>query len=498
MRLYLIPFKDFLSGKTKTAAGIEMLQMVMTEVYNKDQLAPLQDAPLTREKSEDLSTKRLEIITIKTEAKPWPLGTPFVLWGEHEEARSILFYGRLTEARLAPETNVSRSNSLLWQLRLMGEPWPEALDSKATQKLPQGRVLDLTSMTFEGSIKVQEPSMPRQLNLTLQAEWLQKLEDVLELGPVVEALFPSGRASSLNREFGAAALDGAKSGYTLLKAALEPEAPPETGILRLYPTTTPPLKLATGTAQDATQAPTEIALPRHWFRVTWCVAWLYEQKRIETLFVMIPLAPSGEKEEEIRLKIPNVEVLEGFSEGEATLKALWPKLLEEAEAELKWQLFAKFQAKVTFAVPFEEGLKRTLGQAVRICPRENEAGFEGTIQQLELVADGVQREARLTIACTPPWLRAWRGRPWRLKDLKELTPLEGLTAPLTAEEAVVEGGVENDAEAQFAALARQTWRSRKEIAAFLRDNPTRIDLRLRDLRTRKHLSHALMAEVEKG
>ncbi len=86
--------------------------------------------------------------------------------------------------------------------------------------------------------------------------------------------------------------------------------PPSTGVLDLYPTTMPPLACGKET----------VVLPRYWFRSIWKLLWDYEQKRIERLTLVLPLAPRGDAEPlALSLKVQDVETLEGFSPQRATL-----------------------------------------------------------------------------------------------------------------------------------------------------------------------------------
>lgn len=467
MKIYLTKGTALPEGAKETERAIEILALKWER---------------SLEKSEVKQTLAAKVV--RTNAKAGAFEGAFVLWTEEEAERKILFRGRLLMAQRTDTESV-------WLLRF-AEDLEGTSPSESPLTNPDEPARDLTPFVFEGTVKIQEASAPRCLRLTLQAEWLQKLGGVLDLGSRVAALFPKGHASSLNRAFGSAQFDGAKSGYTILEASFTPEMPPETGILDLYPLTTPPMVLAAREGKKSS----EMVLPRYWFQTTWRVAWLYEQKRIETLSTEIPLNEAGEGALELRFKVPNVEALDGFDEGKATLEPLWPTLLKEVETQLKTELFERFQETITVSVPFEVGSDMALGQTVRV--RLADEVLCGEVRAVMVEAEGVQREARVTMACAARWLKLWRDQAWKLGALQEREPLQGLTASLTADDAILDGTVENDAEAQFALLAGRTWTSPQEIAAFLKSHATRIDLRLRDLRTRKHLEHALMAEVDVG
>lgn len=463
MKIYLSKISNF---KNKEPGGIEILFL-----------------KLERKLEDEVRKQILSAKVVRTEGTNWSADETFILWDQEGKKQQILFVGRLLSAQLIEEVG-------LWQL-LLTETSVEDFSMSEERGMPCENLLDVTSSVFEGTIKFHELQPPRFLRLTLQAEWLQKLEGILDLSSNVAALFPRGRVSSLNRTFGAVQFDGAKTGYTLLSASFEPEWPPETGALAIYPTTTPPLKVRRKSEKQKQSS--EVVLPRYWFKVTWKVAWFYEQKRVETFSTKILFHPFGEGELNIRLKVPHVETLEKFDEGMATLESLWPTLLKEAEVQIKENIHKRFQRKVTFAIPFEDGFEMTLGRRVQI--RLANEILRGCVQSVEFEADGVQQEARVTMSSTEDWLATWKAQTWKLGTLQEDQPVKGLTVPLTSENAILEGAVENDAEAQFTALARQTWTSPQEIAAFLKEHSTRISLRLRDLRTQKRLEHFLIAET---
>lgn len=467
MRIYLTTVSDFLKNKKGARQGLEMTALRLERIFD-----------------EETERQTLVVKAFYTPLGIWSTETPFILWEMAPSNRFILFCGRLLTAQPTDEENI-------WQLRFVETSVEGIPLSKVTFCRQADDALDLTPFIFEDSLTIQETQPPRCLRLTLQAEWLQKLGGVLDLGSSVSALFPKGHVSSLNRTFGTAQFEGAKSGYTLLEASFEVERPPATGALGVYPTTTPSLDFIP--QKRGTKKPPPLVLPRYWFRAVWRVAWLYEQKRIETLVAEIPLNPNGEGELDIRLKVPNVETLEGFDESVATLESLWPILFKNVETELKADLAMRFQEKIGVAVPFEIGLKLALGQLVQV----HWAGqtLQGHIQTMSFTADGVQREVRLILQSTAGWFNEWMKRMWKLDALQICAPIEGLVKPLSPEDAILDGTVENDAETQFALLAKRTWTSPREIVPFLKEHATRVDLRLRDLRTHKHLEQALIAKI---
>lgn len=368
-------------------------------------------------------------------------------------------------------------------------------------------LVNLTSCIFEGSVNVQTPPQPGDLRIHLQAEWLQKMDGCLDLGTTLAAAFPKGKVNSLNANLQWAPRP-LRSDYTVVRAAFERVAAPQTGALGIYPEAMPPLTCGKETVQ----------LPRHWFQATWKLMWSYEQKRVERLTLSCPFGQTGDPLD-LSLKVTDVESIDGFTPQRATLAAptlperapeenqaeepqasqrepqetnVWEAVAKEAIQTLKPQLLQRFSSKISVKLPFEVALGLNLGQRVQF--QFEGRTLQGKIVRLELQANGPRRVASLTLESIPDWLSTWCQTRWEMGPMQETSKLQGLTAPLTPEDGV-DLTVEHHAEDQYDLLQQAQPKSKAEVRQILRQHPTRIRIRLKPLRTTRHLSHDLTASL---
>ncbi|MDR1597715.1 MAG: hypothetical protein LBR89_02150 [Holosporales bacterium] len=345
--------------------------------------------------------------------------------------------------------------------------------------------VDLTPYVFDKSLKFSDPLPPRAINVELQADWIQRNSGILDLASSISARFPQGIISSLNANLGECAPNTHKSGYTILESSFESILPPSTGVLDAYPVQTPALVI-----EDSPQT-----LPRYWFKARWKFAWEYEQKRVEKLSIQLPFCPFGKDDERIHLKVQGFEQLPRFSAHLATLHTLWPDITNDAIASLKKDLYVKYQSTAACSVPFEIGATLRLQQSVKITYANG--SVSGQLREIACVCDGAnKRYANLSISVAPPWLQQWRQANYALKEIVEASALEGLTdRELTETTGVTDIIIENDADVQFEKLASQHIASHQRLRELLDEHSTRIVVRMRDLKTKRHLVHLLEGQV---
>lgn len=362
-------------------------------------------------------------------------------------------------------------------------------------------LIDLTSVTFDVTPSKKREPPPGPLRLVLQAEWLQQANGVLDLGSCLAAAFPKGKISSLNSCLQMSPSAHLRSGYTSMPPMFERITPPSTGCLGLYPTTMPPLKCGDET----------VTLPRHWFQATWSLYWSYEQKRSEKLTVTCPLGPEGGDPVEITLKVRDIAALPGFSSQRATLAAyeeeppplfqekestsLWSSVVKEALEQIQKELVERFATVTTLKVPLHEGVKLALGQPV--CIQLGKERLAGTLFAKDFYADGPKQEAVLHLRSLPPWLQAWQPQNFALGPLRHKSPLAGLTEKEARNaEGWVDIDVENAADEQWAKILEAKPPSKRAAEAWLRQNPTSIQIRLKSLRAIRSLLHELEGECK--
>jgi hypothetical protein len=344
--------------------------------------------------------------------------------------------------------------------------------------------IDITSYVFDKSLHFIEQKVHKNINVTLHAEWLQKNGGIFDFGKRIASQFPKGIISSLNKSFGKCDFTIKKSGYTLLASSFDNITPHQTGGLDIYPRHTPNI-LVGGKS---------VSLPRYWFHGTWKMSWEYEQKRVEKLSFKLPLCKFGVSEDELILNVQNVEDLDDFHATTASLTKLWPKIVHNALASIKADLFTKYQSLVKCVVPFEFGITLKLLQLVRITYADRSVC--GKIIEIEGIAENTHKSASVSIAMIPLWLELWNKSKHTIDNIMETCPLEGqVEQELTENESIVDVIIENDAETQITKLTNRKYTTESEMRAFLSEQSTCIFVRLKDLTTKKHLVHTLAAEV---
>ncbi|MDR1907937.1 MAG: hypothetical protein LBQ43_03700 [Holosporales bacterium] len=348
-------------------------------------------------------------------------------------------------------------------------------------------VADITPHVFDKSLKFAEKILPAHFDVTLQADWIQHNEGIFDFGDRISALFPEGIINSLNATFGECVAQTHKSGYTIMDSSFEQTSPPSTGVLDVYPIQMP--SISVGGALKS--------LPRYWFRAKWRLAWEYEQKRVEKLSFQLPFCPSGEGGEPLHLKVQDLDQVASCYERRATLGPLWNQIAYHAFASFKKDIYGKYKSIVRCSVLFDIGVKLHLQQVVEITYERNH--IIGEVCEITCVQEGVAKQyANIAIAVVPPWLQAWMDSPHALEKIEEVCAIEGLTEEeLTESSGLADVAIENDAETQFNKISSNLaqFSTMQELQAFLSKHSTRIFVRLKDLKTKRHLVHLLKARI---
>ncbi|MDR1208554.1 MAG: hypothetical protein LBJ89_04355 [Holosporales bacterium] len=350
---------------------------------------------------------------------------------------------------------------------------------------PVPALINLTPYVFDQTIKFAEQRVPHRINITLQADWLQQCAGILDLGPNIATQFPMGMINSLNATFGECVHQTRKSGYTVMDSSFTQIAPPSTGILNVYPT-----------LETVRVGQTSAQIKRYWFTCAWNIAWEYEQKRVEKLSFDLPFCPVGEYEESLHMKAEDVESLPGFNLSDATLRHLWADIVTQALNTIKETLCEKYCTTVSFSVPFHIAASLRLQQSVQFS--YGAQTICGRVSSVNCILDeGSKEYAELSISVVPTWLNQWKNTHYTLKDLIDASPIEGLTEKeLSEKTAIAEIAIENDAISQLEELASKNFAHMRDVDEFLDAHPTRIFIRLKDLRTKRHLAHTLVGSLK--
>jgi hypothetical protein len=354
----------------------------------------------------------------------------------------------------------------------------------------------LDESIFEGTIKQSQIPLPPCINVNISAEWVQKNTGCTDIGEYIANKFPNRIISSLNSDFSVQQQSVKKTGYTTLAASFTPILPAQTGCLDIYKASTPSFETDDG----------EESLPYYWFSCSYKIDWNYEQKRVETLSFSLPFfdftnKSSGDDEPtDFFLKVTDLEKLEGFDERQSSFfdTELGKKVAVQCIETVKEKVIAQKSGTIVFEMDFDRGCDLAIGQMVKI----EKLQLSGRISQVELVADGPYRHANITLISQPQWFEGWGAQQWRISEVCEETPLEGFkieglkNSPLSHKDIVESVTVEDPADAQSAKLLQRRFRDAEEARDFIKETPTRITVRLRDLRTQKVLLHSMVGHLE--
>lgn len=147
------------------------------------------------------------------------------------------------------------------------------------------QTLNLTYQFFYDSLSISPKFTPlTSLEITLEAQLIQRVRGYLNLGKRVANLFPEKMINTFTgKKFEKAwpkpGRTLGKSGYWVAVSRLEEVTPPKTGGVNLYPTQSKRLR----TYNPQNQRTETHFLKRFWFKARLILGWDYQQKRVEKL-----------------------------------------------------------------------------------------------------------------------------------------------------------------------------------------------------------------------
>ncbi|MBM3467887.1 MAG: hypothetical protein FJX71_00455 [Alphaproteobacteria bacterium] len=397
----------------------------------------------------------------------------------------------------------------------------------------QGRhVLDLTNVFFSDSLKVSLAETPlAQISVILTAEWTQKAEVELSLGTKISSAFPGGIINTLTPQALEATWpkEGMKigrSGFWVVKSQLKRIQPPKTGILNLYPTLTPELKIWDDTTQTAKLERGR----RVWLFGTLVLGWRYRQKRRE--IVQFTLKHKTQLDGTIRplrrvlnLRLQQVEALSGHHEATSTffLTRRGRQTVEHALEIARAHLAASARClEVEITMPFNEGIGLTMDHTIQLKDERIPGGaISGKAIAYKLYQDGVKSYAWLRFVASigtktdplpelkqtlyadsaygdttfPHFYATASGLFYEnYSQQKTKEGILGLEA-LEAHDILREVFVSHDAEKQISFLQSQQYPIRQNLRGALEEVPTVISLDLKSLKGRSVLEHTINLEI---
>jgi hypothetical protein len=172
----------------------------------------------------------------------------------------------------------------------------------STSSLFQGRQrVDLGNQFFHDSLSIKpHGTLSTSLEMTLEAQWVQRVRGYLNLGKKIANLFPEKIINTFTgKKFEKAwpkpGRTLGKSGYWVAVSHLEEIFPPQTGRINLYPNKSKRFRTYQAQRQIRTQISTQVEpqrtgqrteshfLKRFWFKARLILGWDYQQKRVEKL-----------------------------------------------------------------------------------------------------------------------------------------------------------------------------------------------------------------------
>ncbi|HCI49094.1 MAG: hypothetical protein A2977_00485 [Alphaproteobacteria bacterium RIFCSPLOWO2_01_FULL_45_8] len=422
--------------------------------------------------------------------------------------------------------------------------WDRLTGDVILTELGQHReTVDLGPTFFAESLQMHQGGRPlAAVRFSLTAEWVQRYDGVVDLGPLIQQAGTRGYLSSLTpddlqKRWWRKVYPLLRTGYEILESRLTVVVPPETGGLEVYP-----LKSAAFTVRGRVQT-----LARSWLQPVLTLQWHYRQKRKETVHIEVPCGKTGDVLElSVRLqdicgaqpiaswKPHQVYPIKTLVRHEDTVyraikvhvsdttfqtefwevQGTWPTALEDPS---RWSFFetergravihhvmrraeaygvmAARELEVRCHLPFAAGRLLRGNQQVRLTdPRLPGGSVTGDVLHYRLVAEGDtgERWAEVTLGVTMHLMRAWK-----LKGLQSLKKAEGILDPraVTAADLVTSLQLTGGAETQNQRLERRDFPSLMAAHRALDKIPTRLRIELKDLKSAEELSHEWAAEI---
>ncbi|MDR0625489.1 MAG: hypothetical protein LBF72_03585 [Holosporales bacterium] len=199
----------------------------------------------------------------------------------------------------------------------------------------------------------------------------------------------------------------------------------------------------------------------------------------------------------------NVEELSEFDHSSATFfnTASGAEIIVQSFDEFVTKVMDKYKNTICFHLPFELGCKLKVGQSVdmsNLFSKCIESKVIGHISNITLIANGTQRHAHIELYFWPEWLIDWERSFMKYKDfpvtVTELSKLSGFNKQEKKSgdpqcNLIKDISIQNDASSQSLLLAEEN------CAEILDKHPTKITILLKDLTTKKVLTHDVLLEL---
>ena len=407
----------------------------------------------------------------------------------------------------------------------------------------KGEIVEVGAQLFAESLTVQKRGrLLSKVRCALTAEWVQRYDGVLDLGPLIQRAGERGYLSTLTphavqQRWWKKDYPLQRTGYEILESNLTAVTPPSTGGLNLYP-----LKSASFTVEGPPRT-----VPHVWFMPSLKMQWHYRQKRKETVHLDIPYAETGEVLD-LTMRLQNIcspIALPAWAPNHvyplhrlvqhagivyrSTMVhrsgavfeppywekyATWPTAMEDPS---QWSFFKTARGtdvithvldrlsgyglflgprlEVRCRLPFALGRRLRGHEQVRLVdPRLPHGQVVAHVITYRLIAEGDTGERWAEVTAV---VRTNAKPEGALTPLQQVKKAEGILDPrfIQAEDLVQRIFLKDAAAAQNAALQGKKFPTLQAAHRFLATMPTRLRIELKDLKRTEELSHVWQAAV---
>lgn len=410
----------------------------------------------------------------------------------------------------------------------------------------KGETVEVGGQFFADSLEMHQTGrLLSKIRCAVTAEWVQRYDGVLELGPLIQRAGERGYLSTLTphavqQRWWKKDYPLQRTGYEILESNLTAVTPPSTGGLNLYP-----LKSASFTVEGAPRT-----VPHVWFVPSLKVQWHYRQKRKETVHLDIPYAETGEVLD-LTMRLQNIcspIALPAWAPNHvyplhrlvqhagivyrSTMVhrsgpvfeppywekyATWPTAMEDpsqwsffktargtqvishvVERLYAYGLFLGPRLEIHCRLPFVVGRQLRGHEQVRLVdPRLPEGTVIAEVITYRLIAEGDTGERWAEVTAV---VRTNAKTGGALTPLQEVKKAEGILDPrlIQAEDLVQRIFLKDAAQAQNATLQGKKFPTLQAAHRFLATMPTRLRVELKDLKRTEELSHVWQVQLRPG
>lgn len=346
-----------------------------------------------------------------------------------------------------------------------------------------------TSQILQDSFCVKVTRLPKpHINVSVVAEWLQEAAGEINVFPLIEKKFKSGKINTLTANGLMASWPRAgqllgRSGYAVVESKLQLTLPESTGVLNLYPQMTEKITFSDESIDG-------VYLKRSWFTGRLKLGWSYRQRRREIVTFRLNhksrlLHRADSKKLDIILRLANIaKELPSPSTPSFFETARGKRAVGHALKIARCHLASSARGiEIVFKVPLDQALSLSLDHSIEIHhPSLPGAKAKGKLIEYKLVASFEKVWAQLKVAISTGMGET---KLPSMVDLMPETPLEGLPKieKLDTRYFVEALHVDNQAVEQIEMIQQGVISTIEDLKKLLHNRQTEVVLKLKDIRS---------------